>query len=118
MVYRRALRRWLIVARRQRCDVLGRRIVSGPSWALLLSSQSRATSVALHVHLEDRGVMDEAIDGCQGHGRILEDLSPFAEGLIGRDQERAALVASADQLEQHGGFRLVLGHVHQIVQDQ
>src|ERR1035438_9528835 len=113
MVYRRALRRWLIVARRQRCDVLGRRIVSSPSWALFLSSQSRATSVAFHVHLEDRRVMHESIDSCQGHGWILEDLSPFAEGLIGRDEQRAALVASTDQLEQHRGFCLILGHIDQ-----
>jgi hypothetical protein len=44
----------LIVARRHRSNILGRRIVSGPLRALLLSSQSCPASVASHVHLEDR----------------------------------------------------------------
>ena len=57
----------------------------------------------------------ETIDRSECHRGILEDLSPLAEGLVCSDQEGAALIASADQLEQHGGFRLILGGVHQIV---
>src|ERR1700690_3201159 len=78
-VRRRPFRLCLIVARRQRSNILGLCRVSGPS--LLLSSQSRTTSVALHVQLKDRGVMDESINRGERHRRILKDLSPYAEGL-------------------------------------
>lgn len=44
--------------------------------------------------------MDDAIDGGEGHGGIGEDFSPFAKGLIGGDEERAALVSGADQFEE------------------
>jgi len=62
--------------------------------------------------------MDEAIDRSESHGGILEDLSPFSEGLVCRYENGAAFVACADQFEQHGGFRLIFGDVDKIVQDQ
>ena len=62
--------------------------------------------------------MDEAIDGRECHGWIGEDLAPFAERLVGRDQHRATLVTRGDQLEQHAGFGLILGDVGDVVQDQ
>jgi hypothetical protein len=40
--------------------------------------------------LEDRGVMDEAIDGGQRHGGIGEDLAPFAEWQVGGNEDGAA----------------------------
>ena len=43
---------------------------------------------------------------------------PFAERLVGGDEDRAALVACADELEQHAGLGLVLGDVGEIVKDQ
>lgn len=47
-------------------------------------TKSRPASVAFHIHLEDRRVVDEPINSRESHGRILEDLSPFSEGLICR----------------------------------
>ena len=44
-------------------------------------------AVALGIDLEDGRVMDEAVDGGDGHGRIGEDLVPLAEGLIAGDDE-------------------------------
>ena len=65
-------------------------------------------AIALDVHLDDGGVVDEAIDGGERHGGVREDPVPFAERLIGSDQHRAPLVACADELEQHTGLSLVL----------
>ena len=62
--------------------------------------------------------MDEAVDGGERHGGVGEDLAPFAERLVGGDQQGPALVARADQLEQHAGLRLVLGDIGEIIEDQ
>jgi hypothetical protein len=43
----------------------------------------------------------EAIDGCERHGLVREHLAPFAERLVGGNQQGVALVAAADQFEQH-----------------
>ena len=63
-------------------------------------------------------MVDEAIDGRECHGWIGEDLDPFAERLVGRDQHGSALVTRGDQLEEHAGFGLILGDVGDVVQDQ
>ena len=55
------------------------------AWTML-AVECGAASIALDVHLEDGGVMDEAIDGGERHGLVWEDLAPFAERLIGSDQ--------------------------------
>src|SRR3954453_20897625 len=47
-----------------------------------------------------------------------EDLVPGREGLVGGDQQAAALVAFGDQLEQGRGLRLVLADVAQVVEHQ
>ena len=49
---------------------------------------------------------------------IGEYLAPFAEWLIGGDQQGAALVAAADQLEQHAGFGLILPDIGDVVEDE
>src|SRR3954452_4718726 len=41
-----------------------------------------------------------------------------SKGMIGGDQHGTPLVASADELEQHAGLRLVLGDVGKIIADQ
>jgi hypothetical protein len=38
---------------------------------------------------QDGGVVDEAVDGGERHGVIGEYFAPFAERLIGADQQRA-----------------------------
>ena len=47
-----------------------------------------------------------------------EDFAPFAERLVGGDQQRSALVACADQFEQDARLRLVLGDIGEVVEDQ
>ena len=63
-------------------------------------------------------MVHEPIDGCQRHGPVGENLAPFAEGLVCRDQEGSAFIAGGDQLEQHTGLGLILGDVGNIVEDQ
>ena len=62
--------------------------------------------------------MDEAVDGGERHSRVGEDLAPFAERLVGGDQQRSALVARADQFEQDARLRLALGEIGEVVEDQ
>ena len=42
---------------------------------------------ALHIHLEDRGVMDETVNGGEGHGGVREDFPPLSEGLVCSDEQ-------------------------------
>ena len=63
-------------------------------------------------------MVHEPVDGRHRHGRVGEDLAPLAEGLVAGDDQRAALVALGDELEQHAGLGLILPHVAQIVEDQ
>ena len=58
--------------------------------------------------------MDEAVDRGECHGGIRE----FTEGLVGRDEHRASLVAGADEFEQHAGLGLILGDVCEVVEDE
>ena len=95
-----------------RCRVRGR-----PSWTTF-SFEGGPSAIALDVHLDDGGVVNEAIDGSEGHGGVREDPISFAEGLIGRDQHGAPFVARADELEQHAGLGLVLGDVGEVIEDQ
>ena len=63
-------------------------------------------------------MVHDAIDGGERHGGVGEDLAPFAERLVGGDQQRSALVARADQFEQDARLRLVLSDIGEIVEDQ
>jgi hypothetical protein len=62
--------------------------------------------------------MDEAIDGGERHSLAREDPAPFAEGLIGGDQDGSAFVAGGDEFEKHAVPGLVLGDIGEIVEDQ
>src|SRR5438445_8611623 len=83
-----------------------------------LAIEGSTAAIALNVHLEDGGVMNEAVDGGERHGLVWKDLAPFAEWLVGGDQHGAPLVAAADQLEQHAGLGLILADVDDVIEDQ
>jgi len=57
--------------------------VSGWAAASSLAVERLAAAVAFNIHFQDCGVMDEAVDGRERRGLIGEDLTPFAEGLVG-----------------------------------
>src|SRR6516225_11210646 len=65
---------------------------AGPAFAV----ERGAAAIALDIDLEDRGVVDESVDRRQRHRLVGKDLAPVAEGLVGGNQQRAALVAGAD----------------------
>ena len=94
----------LIVAVQRQSGIIwlfgGVPVLLGPG----LASNGTAPSVAFDVHLEDGGVVDEAVDSRDGHCRIGEDLSPISERLVCRDQQRAAFVSRSNEFEQHTGL--------------
>jgi len=57
-------------------------------------------AVALHVELEDDGVVDQAVDGGSGGHRVLEDSVPGAEHEVRGDHQRPALVALREESEE------------------
>lgn len=63
-------------------------------------------------------MVNETIYGGERHRLIWKNPSPFPEGLIGGDQQRSPFVPGADQFEQHARFRLILGDVGEIVEDE
>ena len=78
---------------------------------------SGASAVAVAVHLEDGGVVNEAIDGGDGDGLVGEDPVPGAEGLVGGDGEASGLVAPGDQLEEDGALGLILLGIGDVVEE-
>lgn len=66
---------------------------SRPSFSL----DGLAATIAFDIQFEDRGVVDETVDGGERHGGIWKDLVPFAERLVGGDQHGSPFVAGADQ---------------------
>src|SRR5437588_11290195 len=65
-----------------------------------LAFECSAAAVALDVHLVDGGMMNQAVDDRDRHSLVREDLAPFAEGLVGGDEEGSPLVAGADELKE------------------
>ena len=117
LLSRKRTRVVLIVATRQTDGRVDCRLGRGSAEAAF-AFEGGTAAVALDVHLEDRGVVDQAIDDGQRHRLVGEDLSPFAERLVGGDEERSPFVAGADEFEKHAGFGLVLGDVGDVIEDQ
>ena len=85
--------------------------------AASLAFERGPPAVAFDVHLEDSGVMNEAIDDSDRHCLVRGDLAPFAGRLVGRGEEGSPLVAGADELKEHAGFGLVFGDVGEVIED-
>src|SRR5215471_4207885 len=67
---------------------------------------------------EDLGMVQEAIEGGTGQEWVEEERRPFVQRAVRRDDERAALVALADDLvEVHGLLALERAEA-QVVDDQ
>jgi hypothetical protein len=77
-----------------------------------------ATAVAFAGHLDDGGVVDEAVDGGDGHGLVLEEGLPLAEGLVAGDDEGSAFVGLGDEFEEDVGLVLVLAGIADVVEDE
>src|SRR6516162_10707381 len=92
--------RFLIVAARQ----LGVRGDCRADWwptGAAFAVEGSAAAIAFDVHFEDGGVVNEAIDDGERHRLIGEDLAPFAERLVGGDEQGSPLIPGADEFEEH-----------------
>ncbi len=67
---------------------------------LALPSPARLQAVALAVHLEDVDVVGQPVEQRAGEPFGAEDARPLVERQVAGDQDRAALVAPAEGLEQ------------------
>ena len=76
----------LIVAARQSGAFLDCRVRWWPA-GTTLAVEGGAAAIAFDIHLQDGGVMHEAVDGGERHGLVGEHLAPLSEGLIGSDQQ-------------------------------
>src|SRR6516164_7187431 len=99
-------------------NISGEAMRGGRPATASLAFKRGAATVAFDVHLEDGGMMNQAVDDCDRHCLVWEDLAPFAERLIGRDEERSPLVPGADEFKEHAGFGLVFGDVGDVIEDQ
>ena len=63
-------------------------------------------------------MVDESIDQRCGGRSIGENVCPIAEGKVGGQDETAALVALADDLEEQIGGAGIVGEVADFVDDQ
>ena len=67
--------------------------------------------------LDDVAVVGQAIEQRGRHLGIAEDARPFAEGEIGGDDDRGALVEPADEVEQELAAGLSEGQIAEFVED-
>jgi hypothetical protein len=77
-----------------------------------------APAIAFDVHLEDRRMVNEAIDRRERHRRIDEHLAPLRERRVGGDGDAFAFVPFGDQLKEYRCFGLIAPYVTEIVKNQ
>src|SRR5262245_43328246 len=63
-------------------------------------------------------VMQDAVEDGRGDYAVAEDLAPAPEALVAREDHRATLVATADELEEEIGSRAVDGQISDLVDDE
>ena len=77
-----------------------------------------SSSVTFDVEFENCAVMNEPVNGGQGHRGVGEDLVPFAERLVGGNEDGTHFISSADEFEQDTGFGLIFTDVGEVVENQ
>ena len=60
-------------------------------------------------------MVDEAVDQGDDTGGIGEDLAPFGEGAVGRDEGGLGLVAARDDLKEQIGVTVGVGQIADLV---
>ncbi len=73
---------------------------------------------ALVAGFNDVAVMGQPVEQRGGHLGIAEDGRPFAEGEVGRDDDRGMLVEPADQMEQELSAGTGKRQVAEFIKDQ
>ena len=86
--------------------------------SVLFSRAAVVEAEALAVHFQDMDVMGQSVEQRPGQALGTERLGPFVEGKIRGDQNRGALVALRDELEQQLRSGLRQRDEAQLVNDQ
>src|SRR3989304_1742485 len=68
-------------------------------------------AIGITLDLEDLGVVQQAVDQRRHGADIGEHLIPFGEGLVGGQEDGAALVTPADHLEEQIRGPTVIGEI-------
>src|ERR1700680_3180798 len=63
-------------------------------------------------------MMQEAIKDRGGDDRVAEDRAPFAVALVGRQNDAASFIASADQLKENRGAKFIERQISHLVDDE
>ena len=85
--------------------------------ALSLGSGSVFEAPGLVAGFDDFAMMGQAVEQRGGHLGIAKDRGPFAEGQVGGDDDRGALVELADEVEQELAAGLGEGQIAKLVED-
>ena len=63
-----------------------------------------AFAVTFRAKFKYGGVVDQAVDGSDGHDLVGENGGPISKGTITGDDEAAVFVAFGDEFEEDAGF--------------
>ena len=88
----------------QRSAMMVARCYRSIGWATLAFERD-FPAITLDVHLQDRGVVHEPIDGCQRHGLVGENFPHSPKGWLA---VISRIGVGSDQLKQHTGLGLIL----------
>ncbi len=108
--------RWPVVGVVERVIVARRDLRLGNVLPGFSAGDGGTFAVALAVHLDDGGMVYEAVDSGDRHRGVWKNVIPSGKRLIGGDGDRVTLVAMGDELEQGAGLDLVLSHVGQVIE--
>src|SRR6266404_3560866 len=72
-------------------------------------------AIAFPLEIQQFGFMHESIDESDDAAGIREDLGPFAERLVRRDNDGIALVAASDDLEEQVRVARVIGQISDLI---
>ena len=79
---------------------VGSGLFSLPGILVFLRLHRLPESITFAVHLENVALVREPVEQRRGHAFALEDLTPFAERQVARDQQTSPLVAVREDLEE------------------
>ena len=80
-------------------------------------SRSRPEAPAFVAGLDDVAMVRKAVEERGGHLGVAEDRRPFAEGEVRGDDDRSALVETADEVEQQLSAGLGEGQIAEFVEE-
>src|SRR5439155_10817112 len=77
-----------------------------------------AKAIAFSPNVEHVAVVEKTVQNGGGHDRVTEDLTPFGESLVRRQDDAASFIARGDQREEGGGGHSVVRPDAELVDDQ